>query len=1043
MKSMWCIAKGEDAAFVAAMEDILDLYCLPYDAEYPVVCMDEKPYQLLGEVRQPIPMEPGRIRKVDAEYVRNGTCSIFVFGEPLTGWTDAHARERRTKVDWATEICWILEECTVMPTLNLESFSRKELYQLLLWTPWNIMALNGLSKDHQQLLKAAENGFVQNCYVSGNTREQRNMFDYQLKSLGNEPITLMSFSGVGKTTFLNAVLHENGYTDSNKMIIDMLDNVNIRSNKWRTWLDTYCEHLPLSRCAIALIITNILKLLKVLEPGDSPGDGVDDYLGSLSSNYSSYFDNEEEELSLPIIRIILQYLNGGFPYYKKNIEDNSDDCYYAKIRIALFESCVYEMGSEVKPSRERALDAAMKIIGKLLSVYSILNVCSRCVGGFGDVRGKHVIAFDNIEHFLRNETVYDVEIKQLNDTIKEFIKRKNLDNSDYGILLKKLDPTGYLEFPFSQLFSVIMSVREVSFLMTTNRERRVLQAQRVADAPLFRPEIIELTHQIDFKEIVEKKITYLKNRGIISENNDACDFILNILLDKNASRTLQRMYSYSKRRVLRGILESFYGRDDSREFIRPLHQEYIYLHTEFKKDDAKNNQILSSVCLNGMRQMIIRMCYDSIANNHRVSGLNYLEELGLISSTGERGSTRQILTFLARHPLLDPVSLWELMCEMLIPYSERSNPNALVNLAINDAGKKRIKKLAILLNKMRDRSDEIRWAPLILLQMNIPGDLTDDSLTDYLINICNDPEYQYYERDGNGSKELRCGVKITIAGRMFVEQSQSFELFAAKYSPKSDALFSRKYVEKIELCLEHINLIYKKAMGCIDNLIESIEEYFQINGGIAYNALHSQENNANIYRLYKKFDFETQTHYERSPELTHPERIIISHISYIENFRVYVLTQKMKSFDTHNRIDGNQQEVLLSEIANVETEIPTYLNARDRANIFIDKIMKHHCLNDSNKRILTDAAEFSFELLNVIEKYIDKLQELSNITSDIQGKQYLLGGYGRVQLEEQGGDYNRGRYGWKSLTGGLRNERGLKYAKSHPLITNQRFFLPE
>jgi hypothetical protein len=107
---MWCIAKGEDAAFVAAMEDILDLYCQPFDPEYPVVCMDEKPYQLLDEVRKPIPMAPGRIRKVDAEYVRKGTCSIFVFGEPLTGWTHAHAREHRTKVDWAEEICWLLDE---------------------------------------------------------------------------------------------------------------------------------------------------------------------------------------------------------------------------------------------------------------------------------------------------------------------------------------------------------------------------------------------------------------------------------------------------------------------------------------------------------------------------------------------------------------------------------------------------------------------------------------------------------------------------------------------------------------------------------------------------------------------------------------------------------------------------------------------------------------------------------------------------------------------------------------------------------------------
>lgn len=107
---MWCIAKGEDAAFVAAMEDVLDLYCQPYDEDYPVVCMDEKPYQLLDEVREPIAMKPGAVRKIDAEYVRKGTCSIFVFCEPLVGRAEAHARDRRTKIDWAEEIRWLLEE---------------------------------------------------------------------------------------------------------------------------------------------------------------------------------------------------------------------------------------------------------------------------------------------------------------------------------------------------------------------------------------------------------------------------------------------------------------------------------------------------------------------------------------------------------------------------------------------------------------------------------------------------------------------------------------------------------------------------------------------------------------------------------------------------------------------------------------------------------------------------------------------------------------------------------------------------------------------
>ena len=104
MNKQWCIPPLSEAAFVACMEDILDLYCLPYDELYPVVCMDEKPYQLLDDVLVPIEMKPGKSRKHDYEYERKGTCSIFVFNEPLTGWTYANARERRTAVDFAHEI---------------------------------------------------------------------------------------------------------------------------------------------------------------------------------------------------------------------------------------------------------------------------------------------------------------------------------------------------------------------------------------------------------------------------------------------------------------------------------------------------------------------------------------------------------------------------------------------------------------------------------------------------------------------------------------------------------------------------------------------------------------------------------------------------------------------------------------------------------------------------------------------------------------------------------------------------------------------------
>ena len=92
------------------MEDVLAVYSRPYDEQRPVVCMDEKPYQLLGHVRDPLSVRPGATQKVDNEYERNGTCSIFIFTEPLAGWRDAEALPQRTKLDWAHKVKWLLED---------------------------------------------------------------------------------------------------------------------------------------------------------------------------------------------------------------------------------------------------------------------------------------------------------------------------------------------------------------------------------------------------------------------------------------------------------------------------------------------------------------------------------------------------------------------------------------------------------------------------------------------------------------------------------------------------------------------------------------------------------------------------------------------------------------------------------------------------------------------------------------------------------------------------------------------------------------------
>jgi len=93
--------------------------------------MDEKPYQLLDHAREPLPARPGATEKVDNEYIRNGTCSIFIFTEPLAGWREAEALPRRTKPDWARQVKWLLDEqypdvekvVLVMDNLNTHTIS--------------------------------------------------------------------------------------------------------------------------------------------------------------------------------------------------------------------------------------------------------------------------------------------------------------------------------------------------------------------------------------------------------------------------------------------------------------------------------------------------------------------------------------------------------------------------------------------------------------------------------------------------------------------------------------------------------------------------------------------------------------------------------------------------------------------------------------------------------------------------------------------------------------------------------------------------------
>jgi hypothetical protein len=117
------------------MEEVLDVYTLPYDPEMPLVCLDETSKQLVSETRTPLPMEPGQPQRVDYEYERNGAANLFMLFAPLEGWRHVEVTDRRTAIDYANILKYL--SGALLPKAkkirlvqdNLNTHSKASLYE--------------------------------------------------------------------------------------------------------------------------------------------------------------------------------------------------------------------------------------------------------------------------------------------------------------------------------------------------------------------------------------------------------------------------------------------------------------------------------------------------------------------------------------------------------------------------------------------------------------------------------------------------------------------------------------------------------------------------------------------------------------------------------------------------------------------------------------------------------------------------------------------------------------------------------------------------
>ena len=206
----WIIPPEANGEFVAAMENVLETYAQPYDPRFPVLAMDEQPVQLLKETRRPIEATKDHPRRVDYEYERAGTASVFMFAEPLSGWRDVQVREQRTKVDWALEMASLLRgrfhkaEKVILVCDNLNTHTMGAFYEAFVpaearelvrrldfrYTPkhgsWLNVAENELSSLYRQCLRDRRFGTIKElaeeavAWARNSNAKQRGV-DWQFK----------------------------------------------------------------------------------------------------------------------------------------------------------------------------------------------------------------------------------------------------------------------------------------------------------------------------------------------------------------------------------------------------------------------------------------------------------------------------------------------------------------------------------------------------------------------------------------------------------------------------------------------------------------------------------------------------------------------------------------------------------------------------------------------------------------------------------------------------------------------------------------------
>jgi hypothetical protein len=701
------------------------------------------------------------------------------------------------------------------------------------------------------------------------------LFEASLTADTPDPLYVRGYSGTGKTTFIRTLLYKIGKYNKDKEYITIYFNLQESQGKISIfkidWVNKKFEDRNIFKL-YSLLLSQINTIMNM-----NKKENQQEYIKRLTTVYNNYkicFDNRfPDECIDKIFNVIYKFISGDIPHVNKTNRYGDSFCTQMHERIV---DLIKFNENEIKST----IDNLVLIIGIFLYCSPIEKV-------------KYFFLYDNIEHYIGTNVLFDNDIPIIINMIRDSHKYMDGFFKDNDI-------------NYSHYFKLIFAVRDTSKNMIR------YSTEQYAD---FLPDrYINVSSFYNISDIINRKIDYfLKNNSNnpkleISEisNNIIIPMhdIIKLVNEISSDYFIMNLYNHNKRRTVMYLVEAMnMGKN------KYIINRYNYIMEKVRKTEEGNKNILSlkdkirntnkeikdndekivsmkkkiaeieneleikdedtlKAYKNGARNIIRRILYDLIqTKNIEKNQHGYFDRIKAVTDDHLGfGYARRILTYLYNkavemHSDEYYIGFFTLIKEVFeYPFRPEKIPDHL------------IKNVSEIIYVLADGDlERTHWCQLIVLKFQETY-ASVESIK------------RQFEKQYNNDKEddKNYGIKITSAGQAFVSFSPSFEYYSCRYCPGKPPLYTITDKSQIISLLETVRT---KAMQCIETVIDNAADLLISNNYINYEAQFSTDDNPkNI--LYKTIGYPRE-------ERTHVVQIISSHIGYLNNYRLFLINEKL------------------------------------------------------------------------------------------------------------------------------------------------------